>query len=111
MLGQIDAQHGQILLQMPVLSHSVYKAAKHLDRGFLKIRCTLLRFKHAYLGLSYKVCSLKTFVKLVFVTELKPEQERKTKQRQQRFYIPISLSGITLTSDSYSKLLSRTSHH
>lgn len=78
---QIDAQHGQILLQMLVLSNSVYETAKHLDRGFLKMRCTLLGLKH---NLSrtfcYKVCSLKTFVKLVFVTQLKPEQEKKNKQ-------------------------------
>lgn len=76
---QIDAQHGQILLQMPVLSNSMYKNAKHLDRAFLKIRCTLLGFKRAYLG-DPTVCSLKTFVKLVFATQLKPEQDRKTKQ-------------------------------
>lgn len=109
---QIDAQRGQILLQMPVLSNSAYSTAKHLDGGFLEMRRTLLGFKHAFLGLSYKVCSLKTLVKLVFVTQLKPEQEReKTKQRRQRFYIAVSLFAITLTSDSYSQRLPRTSNH
>lgn len=89
---------------MPARSNSVYKTAKHLDNRFLKIRCTLLGFKLAYLGLSHKLCSLKMFVKLVFVTQLKPEQKRKTKQKQQHFYILVSLFGITLTSDSYSQL-------
>lgn len=108
---QRDAQHGQILLQTSILSNSVYETAKHLDGGFLKIRCTPLGFKHVYLGLFYKVCSLKMFVKLGFVTQLEPEQEKKKqKQRQQHFYILVSLFGITLTSDRYSQLLPRTSN-
>lgn len=78
---QRDAQHGQILLQTSILSNSVYETAKHLDGGFLKIRCTPLGFKHVYLGLFYKVCSLKMFVKLGFVTQLEPEQEKKNKSR------------------------------
>lgn len=85
---QRDAQHGQILLQTSILSNSVYETAKHLDRGFLKIRCTLLGFKHVYLGLFYKVCSLKMFVKLGFVTQLEPEQEKKTKAETAAFLHP-----------------------
>lgn len=49
---QTDAECGQALLPMPVLSNSLYKSAKHLDRGVCKIRCALLELKHPYLGLA-----------------------------------------------------------
>lgn len=95
------AQCGQILLQMQVLSNSVYKPAQPLDRGFSSSDALCWDWEKLIQD-SLTVCSLKSSVKLGSVTQLKPEQEGKPKQRQQRSYSLVPLFGITFSRDSYS---------
>lgn len=107
---QTDAQRGQALLHMPVLSNSLYKSAKHLDRGVCKIRCALQELKHAYLGLALKSAASKCLSNL-FLLHSSNQSRRQKQSRKQHFYVPISLFGSTLTGDSHSQPLPITSNH